>query len=117
MRDGEAQGVVVREDLNLAFVAAGEAGLMVFDVSERTRPFLRGRLDTPGFAKALHVQDTRAYVADGEGGLAIIDVGNPVSPQLLGRHDTPGVAEDVVVVGGRAYIADGSGGWLVVDVS
>jgi len=117
LRGGEAQGVVVRDDLGLAYVAAGEVGLLIFDVSDRTRPILRGRLDTAGFAKAVAVEGTRAYVADSDNGLLVVDVANPAGPIFLGRHDTSGLAEDVEVVGTRVYVADGSGGWLIVDAT
>lgn len=112
---GFANGVAVEGDL--AFVAAGGAGLHVVDVRDPDAPALVATLDTPGNANDARVADGYAYVADGPSGLQIVDVRNPVAPALVGGIDTPGTATDVAVLDGRAYVADGSAGLRVIDVS
>jgi hypothetical protein len=102
---------------NYAYVAAGAAGLVVVDVTDRRAPRIVGTQDTPGNANDVRVVGRYAYVADGTSGLQIIDVGTPTAPRLAGAVDTPGEAWDVAVSSDRAYVADGSAGLQIIDVS
>jgi|GEM_PF-1972828 len=102
----------------MAYVAGGQAGLLIVDVSNPVSPTLRGTYNTPGHARTIQVVGDTAYIADQEGGLQIISVSDPALPTLLGVYDTPGIALDVQVVGSKAYIADGWGSGLqILDVS
>ena len=112
---GFANNVDVSGDL--AYVAAGSAGLQVVNVADRTAPAIVASFDTPGNANDVKVVSELAFIADGASGLAILDVSDPLSPLLLGAVDTPGAANDVVVRGNLAFIADGSAGLQVIDVS
>lgn len=102
---------------NVAYVAAGLAGLQVIDVSAPASPVRIGSLATTGYASAVAVVGNVAYVAASAAGLEIIEVSNPAAPVLLGRFDTPGRAEDVRVVGNLAFVADWSSGLVILDVS
>jgi hypothetical protein len=100
---------------NYAYVAAGSAGLVVVNVTNRAAPSIVATLDTPGNANDVKVVSGIAYVADGVSGLQIIDVSNPALPRLIGTLDTAD-AWDVSVSGGTAYVADGAAGLKIVDV-
>lgn len=102
---------------NYAYVAAGAAGLVVVDVSNRRAPHIVATQDTPGNANDVRVVGRYAYVADGASGLQIVDVGTPAAPRIAGAVDTPGEAWDVVVSSERAYVADGPSGLQIIDVS
>lgn len=102
---------------SFAYVAAGAAGLVIVDVSDRNAPEIAGSQDTAGNANDVVIEGQRAYVADGSAGLLILDVGDPAAPVVLGSVDTPGNAQDVVVRGPLAYVADGSSGLQVIDVA
>ncbi len=102
---------------NLAYVAAGLAGLQVIDVSAPASPVRVGGLETTGHASAVAVVGNVAYVAAAAAGLEIIEVSNLAAPVLLGSFDTPGQAEDVKVVGNLAFVADWSSGLIILDVS
>jgi hypothetical protein len=120
LRDGTAGGYV--------YVAAGEAGLRVVDVSTPLAPVEVGFYDTPGWAWGVAVQSAAlrdstaadyAYVAD-HTGLRVVDVSTPSAPAEVGFYDTPGEARDVAVAGQYAYVADAgdaAAGLRVVDVS
>lgn len=99
-----------------AYVAAGQAGLLVIDLADPTRPALAGSLLTAGNANDVQVAGTLAYVAAGSAGLVIVDVSSPSSPLRLGFRATPGVATEVAVAGDRAYVVD-EGGLRIFDVS
>ncbi|MBN1888095.1 MAG: carboxypeptidase regulatory-like domain-containing protein [Thermoflexales bacterium] len=100
-----------------AYVAAGDAGLRVLDVSDPINPIEVGYYDTPGSARGVALAGDYAYVAAGEDGLRVIDVSNPISPTELGSCDTPGSARGVALAGNYAYIADGDSGLRILDVS
>lgn len=102
---------------NLAYVAAGAAGLLIIDVTNRAAPAIVGTLDTAGNANGIALVGSSVFVADGPSGLQIVDVANPVVPVIVGTFNTPGDAWDVVVRDNRAYIADGVAGLRIVDVT
>jgi hypothetical protein len=100
---------------NYAYIAAGSAGLVVVDVTNRSAPSIVATLDTSGNANDVKVVSGIAYVADGASGLQVVNVSNPASPQLIGTLDTAD-AWDVSVSGGTAYVADGAAGLKIIDV-
>jgi hypothetical protein len=102
---------------NYAYVADGESGLRVIDVSDPTDPSEVGFYDTHGSAGDVAVVGDYAYVADGSFGLWVFDISDPTSPTEVGFYNTPGSASDVAVSGDYAYVADYGGGLRVVDVS
>ena len=113
--EGAANNVDVAGDY--AYVASGDTGLTVVDVSDRETPEIVSTLDTSGNSLDVKAFGNIAYVADGVAGLQIIDVSDPATPQLLATHDTAGSAVDVKVNLRYAYIADENGGIEIVDVS
>lgn len=114
---GVAMNVEIGGDF--AYVAAGTAGLVVVDVTNRSAPSIAATLPLPdgSFANDVRLGFGYAYVAAGSTGLHIVDISNPHAPVLAGSFDTPGDARDVVLgPGGTAYVADGSGGVRILSV-
>lgn len=70
---GRASNLTIVGDI--AFVAAGSAGVKVFDLSDITRPVLEGTIATPGNAAFLAPGDGVLYAAQGAGGLQAIRTG------------------------------------------
>ena len=112
---GQANNVDVAGDF--AYVAVGNAGMQIVDVSDRRAPQIIATLDTSGNANHIRVVGNLVYVADGSAGLQIIDVSNPAAPLLRATLNTPGDAHGVVVYGARAYVADGTAGLQIIDVT
>jgi hypothetical protein len=123
---GSALDICVREQY--AYVAAGRAGFMVFDVSDPAQPVRVGGAYTTGEARSVYVDGNRAYLAmgsfdtggcamDAQGRLVIMDVSNPALPVRLGEYRLNGAGESVVVSNNIAYVAVGEGGLQVVDAS
>ena len=102
---------------NYVYVADGQAGLQVFDITSPTSPTLVGSHDTPGTAFSLAIAGTYAYVADSYGGFHIFDISDPTNPTLLGSYDTPGFAYACAIAGDYAYVADGASSFLVIDIT
>ncbi len=101
----------------LAYVAAGEAGLRVVNVSDPTHPFEVGAWDSPGYAEGVAVVGSTACLADGPYGLSVLDVSNPALPRQVGSAYDTNYAFGVAVVGSFAYIAGAGAGLLVADLS
>jgi hypothetical protein len=112
---GFANGVSVNGDF--AYVAAGSAGLVVVDVTNRSAPAIVATLPLPGSANSVKVVSNLVYIADGASGLEIVDVTDPIHPVLAGAVAAPGDAVDVAVTGNRALVAEGAGGIQLVDIS
>jgi hypothetical protein len=102
---------------NYAYVALGEYGLAVFDVSTPTNCVQVGGCDTRGSAERVAVAGNYAYVADG--GLQVIDVSNPANPVRVGgcTNAPDGHAYGMAVAGNYAYVAGGMNGLAVIDVT
>ncbi|MFN2251523.1 MAG: hypothetical protein ACK2UL_06355 [Anaerolineae bacterium] len=112
-----ALGLTVAD--GLAFVAAGDAGLLVFDPWPPEEARLVGGLDGLGYARGVAVYGSHAFVATDEAGLAVVDVTNPEEPLLaaqLPRDEEIAGALDVVTDGAAAYVAAAESGVAVVDV-
>jgi hypothetical protein len=102
---------------NLAYVAAGSAGLQILDVSDRSAPEIIGALDTSGTAIDVKIVGNFAYLADGASGLQIIDVSNPTEPSLSATIDTADIAQDIAIQGDFVFVADGKSGIEIINVS
>ena len=116
---GSANGVKVVD--GFAYVADGESGLRIIDVSDPSAPVEIGAVDTPGYASDVDVVDAFAYIADGTEGMRIIDVSNPNAPSEVGayrppRGNYPGTLS-IDVVGKVAYLASRFSGLRIIDIS
>jgi hypothetical protein len=104
-----------------AYVADGNSGLQIIDISDPAMLHILASIDTPNYAKnvTLSVDGTKAYVADWSSGLQIIDVSNSASPYSLASVNTSGSARSVTLSadGTKAYVADYSSGLQIIDVS
>lgn len=109
-RRGEARAVTISG--NYAYVAGGQTGLHVLDVSNPSHPRRVGGLDTDGLAQGVAVSGNHVYLANGSlgvwdtgvgAGLRVID---PVNPQRVGRYETSGQARGVAVSGNYVYLAE-----------
>jgi hypothetical protein len=112
---GDADAVRVQD--GVAYVADGEEGLRILDVSNPFATVLLGSLATTGRTRSLLLDGPIAYLADGDAGVRIVDVSDPTSPVVLGNLDTPGHAAALGLSGNRLYVADQVGGLRIVEVS
>ncbi len=102
---------------SVAYVADGNGGLKMIDVSDLNSPTLMGTYTcTLGLAWDLCVVDTLVYLAYDDGGLRIVNVADPTNPVEVGFMLFE-CAMGVDVVGNYAYVADNEYGLRVVDVS
>ncbi len=66
-----------------AYLATGETGLEILDISDPENPEWIGTYDTPGDSRYVKVVDDIAYVCDLQGGLRIVDVSDPRHPDEI----------------------------------
>ncbi len=110
---------------NHAYLAKGDDGLEIVDVTTKTNPVVpagaapNGIMDTTGTAVAVAAYQsggsTYACIADSGSGLAIIDVSTPATP-VAPVYVAGGTANDVCISGDYAYIAEDVG-LAIVDLS
>lgn len=75
---------------DLAYIAAGQSGLLIIDISNKSSPKKIGILDTPGFATSVRFLPEKNIVLVTEGiggGVLSIDVSNPSAPYQIGKLD------------------------------
>lgn len=89
---------------NYVCVAAGDAGLQVYDLS-RARPLV-ARYTTSGFANMIARSGNHAYLADGSAGLQVFDLRDPAMPQHVGGYRALGGAQGIAVSGNHAYLVE-----------
>jgi hypothetical protein len=111
---GNNEGIAVTGDY--AYLAAGEAGLQIIDVSTPANPHRIGFKDTPGTARDVAVVNHHAFLADGSNGLLVIDVSAPTSPVTVGFHPIPGEARRLDVATDLVYLA-ASSGLHIIDIT
>ena len=84
-----------------AYVAAGAAGLQIYDIGDPASPVLLGTCDTRGVARDVSVAGSYAYVADGAAGLEVVDVSDPAAPHLVSNLALPAPAGHLALSHGR----------------
>ncbi len=128
-RVADAQGIFLQD--NVAYVAAGNEGLQIVNVSDPTIPSLYSSHEVGFFARAVYVQEhpfdnyrdrKLAYIVGGDdntpSGLKIIDVTDPSRPQDVGN--LLGSSEpliDVVVEGSTAYLLEKNKGVMLFNIA
>ncbi len=75
---GFARDVVVRDDT--AYVAQGEGGFVIIDITDEENPFFVGECSAKGNAQAIAIRDSFAYLAVGKDGVSTILFGDPENP-------------------------------------
>jgi hypothetical protein len=98
-----------------AYIAEGERGLVILDISEDRPSFVYAGEDLHG--QGLHLAGGLLYLAAGDHGLLIYSLADPDQPQEIGRYRNLEDAWDVVVDGTTAYVIDEPRGLEILDVS
>ena|GEM_PF-2969450 len=101
---------------NRAYIANGDTGLHVIDVSVATNWYRACRYDTAGEARGIAVYDGGATVcvADGENGVIVFDASDPDQLTVQSAYDTSGFAWGVARLGNRLAVADGDNGLVIL---
>lgn len=116
-----APPVEVIQDIEIsngyAYLALGEFGVRVMDISNPDQPVELGKFDTLGYAQGLTSQGDKLYVADGNNGLLVLETSNPAGLKLLWRYGAPADARAVALRGDYLYIADAAKGLYILKTA
>jgi hypothetical protein len=112
---GYAHGIYVVG--NYAYLAVGEAGCEIFDISDPASPSAVGRADTPGDARRIAVHDDYAYLADEVSGVATVLISDPAFPERTSTWDPRSSVQDVFCHAPYLFVVDRSGGLVVLTLA
>jgi len=120
---GYAQDLCISSGGDTAFVANGEMGLAVFDLSDFAGGFGEypqiGWLDTEGYAENVTIdeQNKIAYLTCGTAGVFAIDYSDLNAMKIVSRYDTEGYAKDLVIDGEKLYVSSENGGVYFFEIN
>ncbi|MCX6641289.1 MAG: hypothetical protein NTW14_12570 [bacterium] len=100
---------------NYAYLACGDSGLVIADISDPEHPIIVGELNPPLRICNLCVSGNYIYASDEQDYLYIIDVSNPENPMLVGSLNIHFII-CVTVSGNYAYVGSAFE-FIIVDIS
>lgn len=98
-------------DGNRLYVARARLGVEVYDLADPVSPQLLQRIDTPGYADSLDLNQGLLLVADSDQGIFIIDVSGRQAV-AVGSYHPPALPKDVLYDGASLFVTNASGGIL-----
>ncbi|MBD2676642.1 MULTISPECIES: LVIVD repeat-containing protein [Nostoc] len=104
---------------NYAYIADGDKGLQILDISNPKLPKLIGNYLIPNKSSAYEVvvAGNYAYIAADTEGVFVINISNPAQPTLANTYRSRGIAaKDIYVVGNTLYVAESTGYFAIVDI-
>ncbi len=113
-RRGPAYDVAMSGDF--AYVAALQAGLQIFDLTNPGVPRLVGGYLTRGNAMAVGVTGRYVLLTDDALGLHVLDATDPSNLKEVGSYTTRWVPRSVTIAGNYAYVTEGEGGYTTVTL-
>jgi hypothetical protein len=120
---GYAKGLTTNSDSSYLFVATGEMGLTIYNISVMNGgygPYPQvGWGDTPGYAEAVAVADgnSYAYLACGNAGLQIVDYSDTTNLSIAGTFNGGGYAHEIMLKDDKVYLTTEDNGLQVIDIS
>jgi hypothetical protein len=111
-----ALGVWVAGDY--AYVADGDNGLNIINISNPANPVKVGFYLASYLIQDVVVAGNYAYIAEGwYHGFRILDISTPANPTEVGFYETQGFVCAVAVSGRYAYVDDAYTGFFILDIS
>jgi hypothetical protein len=103
---------------NKAYVANGDHGLCILDITNPANPVFNSSWSIELFHRAFFVSviGNTAYVADGRSGIQMVDVSDPANMWVIGALDTPVEANCLAVDDDKVLVADFGNGFIVVPL-
>ncbi len=102
------------------FIADGEGGLVIADVSDPSIPTVLSTIETPDIAYDVRSTGAYAYVALGQAGIGIYDVHSPSTPRFVATIDV-GEAYDLEYRSPLLFVTGRDANWnsclTIVDVT
>ena len=102
---------------NYAYVSYEPYGLLIYNVSNPSKPFFVRGVNNGGSAEGLVVSGHYVYLANYTDGLRVYDISNPTNAVNISHINNGGLAWNVALASNVLYLANGSDGVRVYDVS
>ncbi|MCG3221738.1 MAG: hypothetical protein H7641_10195 [Candidatus Heimdallarchaeota archaeon] len=97
-------GCVVQNQL--AYLANGNDGLFIVNVTDLSNPTKKGELDLPSVSSDIKLKNQYAYIPVYSGGIRVVDVTDPTAPSdVSGYIPTASDAYGVAISGDYIYVA------------
>jgi hypothetical protein len=103
---------------NLAYVADGQGGLQIVDISNPESTYVVGQYLADRDLSGVAVRDTFAYVAlasSTSGGLVVLNIADPTHPTFVGQDPTIYAYDVVAPAGDTMYVYVAARYWLHVE--
>ncbi|MDE0300847.1 MAG: T9SS type A sorting domain-containing protein [Candidatus Poribacteria bacterium] len=104
----------VRVEAELAFVAAGESGLIVIDLGNLNNPRMVSHIETSSPAWGLEIRDGYVFLCADQ--LIVVDSREPMQSRVVARRTMPGSAYRISIVENLGYVAALNGGLHIYDL-
>jgi len=102
-------------DGNTGYIANGEKGLLIIDLSNPTHPRKLWENESY-YIRDVYVSDNIAYLAAWADGLIIFNVTNPSNPEFIGKFSNNTHGFSIYVSGNFAYVV-GYQGMSIINVN
>ena len=114
---GYAQDVVI--DKNLAFVAQGEGGLMIINISDPKSPTAISIVNEgmKGYANKVSRKDSVLYIASGGFGVSVVNAADPENPQITATNLALKPAKNFLVMGNFLFTSVAEYGVQISEIS
>ena len=99
---------------NVAYVAAGDNGLLLLNVSNPSKPTLLGSF-AANYVTDVAITGSTAWITSESDGVKVVNVSNGFSPTVLGSYSAVGNAKSIVIAGNIAYVSDWDNGLLLLS--
>jgi len=100
------RAIDVAADGNTLYVAGGDVGIAIVDITNPASPVVKSIINTPGNARGVALSGTNEIaVADGAGGITFVDTTDRSNPVIKGTQQVPGNSTGVAVTGKSVYTA------------
>ncbi len=114
---GYAQDVIIKD--NLLYIAQGEGGLMIVDVTDPVNPEEVSTLTkgVRGYSTKISMKDSIVYLAAGSFGISVVDVKDPAEPYTTVSNLNMKPAKNLHIMGDWIFTAVSEQGVNIADVS
>ncbi|MHA1531168.1 MAG: LVIVD repeat-containing protein [Candidatus Heimdallarchaeota archaeon] len=114
-----AEDILVKDDL--LFIAAGDEGMIIFDITNSSSPVLVSQFYYGGSIHGVAIDDDMAYLAADFDGVQIVNISNVYKPEIIGRYIESGYFHHIYVEGNFAYVGYNAGlangGLIILDLT
>jgi hypothetical protein len=114
---GFAQDVVIKD--HLAYIAQGEVGLMIINISDPLNPETVSITseNVRGYSSKIAMKDSVVYIAAGSFGVTVLNVVDPVNPLVTASNLSIKPAKNLYVLGDYLFAPISEQGLKVSDIS